>query len=501
MWEPPPHGKGFVTAGDNVAWFIEQHCTHAKGEWFGQPLKLEAWQRWVLDLMFEVDPKTGLRVWRQVLWVLPRKNAKSTIIAALGYYFLVHDGEGGPEVFSAAWGEQQARNVFDAARTMHDSSPKLRASTNKFAKAITCPKNAGTWRVVSRIAETQQGTNPHAALIDELHVHQRLDLYDAFKRGTQARRQPMILTITTEGSDAEGPLGIVQRGYLATGKVEQITPFLQVVRDYDTGSLMIRWGVPWDGDDVDPEDPAVVRACNPAGWIDPKRLIAEYLKAPGNREVDFRRYHLNQLVEGDDQGIPAPVWDACKVEGVRIPDGVEADIAVDIGWRKDSSAVVATAMVEGRLAVEAHIWDAPGGGGEINLWETVDPKVDELMRRLSVRSLRIDPYSDTSLRQTWMIRGWPVTEFTQHPKHLIPASQRFLEAVESGSVAHDGSEDLRRHVLNMRMRQASTTNLDRPGWLFGKHSDSSRKSDGGRALIMSADAWLAVQGGLATVGI
>ena len=103
------HAPTFPTNGPRAAWFIERYCTHAKGEWFGQPLVMEPWQRWVLNLIFEVEPETGLRKWRDVLLVIPRKNAKSTLIAALGYYLLVYDGEGGPEVFSAAWGEAPRR--------------------------------------------------------------------------------------------------------------------------------------------------------------------------------------------------------------------------------------------------------------------------------------------------------------------------------------------------------------------------------------------------------
>lgn len=478
MWTPPPHQPGFATAGDHVAWFIKTHCTHAKGEWFGKPLELEPWQQWVLDLMFEIDPATGLRVWRQVLWILPRKNAKSTIIAALGYYFLLADGEGGPEVFSAAWGEQQARNVFDAARTMHDASPKLQAKSNKFAKAITSPSNAGTWRVVSRIAETQQGTNPHAALIDELHVHQRLDLYDAFKRGTQARRQPMILTITTEGADTSGPLATVQQGYLDTGKVEQIHRFLQVVRDYDTGSLMIRWGVPWDGD-ADPEDLDVVRACNPAGWIDPKRLIAEYLKAPGSREADFRRYHLNQMVEGDEQGITAAEWDACMVEGITIPDGAVATTGTDLGFVNDWSAHVAAAEVDGRVVLESMAWEPPGDGFELDIRATVDRRACDLAERLRMKSMAVDKYNAKLLMQDWQSRGWPVMDFPQWDSYIGPASTTFLEAVRMRRIAHNGDPVLRQHVLNMVMQDTQR------GWRFNKPKDNRRKIDAGIAALMA----------------
>jgi phage terminase large subunit-like protein len=451
----------FATQGPHARWFIETHCTHAKGEWFGQPLLFEPWALWVLNEMLRVDPKTGLRYWRQYLEVIPRKNAKSTRLGAKGYYFLCGDSEGGPEGFSAAWGEQQARNTFDAARTMHDASPKLQRMTRKFAKAITCPDNAGSWRVVSRIAETQQGTNPHFALIDEYHVHQRSDLYDAFKRGTQARRQPMIAIITTEGDTQGGPLGEMQRGFLDTADIEMVTPYLMVAKHHESRSLMIRWGVPW-GEDADIEDPAVVRGCNPAGWLEPQRLIDEYLKAPGAREKDFRRYHLNQLVVGDDAPITAEMWDACRVDGVEIPDGVEAFSASDLGFTSDWSAHMVCAPVGDRLVIAGRGW-APPDKGETDIRSTVDKFARGEAERLRMETMLVDKWNARLLLQEWGADGLPVAMFSGENQFMCPASVSFLEAVKQRRVAHDGCPDLRAQVLNLRTRDIGLA------WKFVKH--------------------------------
>src|SRR5687768_4007230 len=106
FWDP---FRPACTNGPRVAWFIENYCTHTDGALLGQPFLLEPWQRWVLDLMFEVEPTTGLRRWREFVLVIPRGNGKSALVSALGFYFLVFDGEGAPEVYSSAWGEDQAK--------------------------------------------------------------------------------------------------------------------------------------------------------------------------------------------------------------------------------------------------------------------------------------------------------------------------------------------------------------------------------------------------------
>lgn len=489
----------FPTNGPRVAAFIRAFCTHAKGEWFGKPIILEPWQHWVLNLMFEVEPDTGLRKWRDVLLMLPRKNAKSTMIAALGYYLLVYDAEGGPELYSAAWGELQARNVFDVARTMHDSSPSLQRHTQKFAKAITCPPNAGTWRVVSRIAEMHQGTNPHAALIDEYHVHKRRDLYDAFKRGTQARRQPMIVTITTEAESRYTPLGEMQRGYFDAADVEEVTPYLQVARHEKSRSLMIRFGVPWEAS-ADPEDLAVVRGCNPAGWLDPQRLVDEFLHAPGCTVTDFRRFHLNQLVENDGgEGIPEDLLDACvDLSAPPLEPGQDVVVAVDAGYRKDCSAVIVAGLLpDGRARFDATIWrPAREQGLELDLEATVEQYVNEVLEKFRVRRIVGDPALLVSQFQRWQRRlgGQMVKEYRFQWGDTGPDSVTLLAAIQKKQFVWDGESTFRTHLLNMRVRYGPNG-----AWRWDDHPDKKRDdsevpNDAGIAAMMAAGELLGGEG-------
>lgn len=483
-YQLPP---GFPTNGLRVAWFVENYCTHAKGEWFGQPLILEPWQRWILNLIFEVEPETGLRRWRNVLLMIPRKNAKSTLIAALGFYFLVFDNEGGPDVFSAAWGTAQARNVFDAGRTMHDASPMLQARTIKYAQAITCPENAGSWKVVSRMADMQQGTNPHAALIDELHVHQRSDLVDAFRRGMQARRQPVLLNITTEGAARHSVLGDMQRGFYDAADIEVVHPYLHVARHASSRSLMIRFGVPW-GEKADAENPEVVRLCNPAGWLDANRLVGEYLHAPGSREAEFRRYHLNELVENDGgEGLPLELWDDCHEPALELEDGQEVVIGIDAGYRRDCSAVVVAGLGRDRRAiVRARIWQPPRDQGlELDLDATIGAKVDRLVERYRVRRIVGDPALLVTLFQRWQQRGLPVREYRFAWGDTGPDSVRLLEAVQSRQLAHDGNKQLRQHVGNLRVKDGPSGM-----WRYADHPDKPRPdsdvpNDAGIALMLA----------------
>ena len=107
--------------------FIEKFCRQSKGQWIGQPLRLELWQKAMLQAVFGfVHRETGYRRCREFVLLVGRKNGKSTLLAGIGLYMLVGDGEGGAEVFCVATKRDQARIVFTEAVNMVSQSPALR---------------------------------------------------------------------------------------------------------------------------------------------------------------------------------------------------------------------------------------------------------------------------------------------------------------------------------------------------------------------------------------
>ena len=74
--------------------------THTKGAFAGQPFNLRPWQVQILKQLFK-KRRDGLRQYRTCLLMLPRKNGKTELAAAMAVYGLLADGEAGAEVYSA----------------------------------------------------------------------------------------------------------------------------------------------------------------------------------------------------------------------------------------------------------------------------------------------------------------------------------------------------------------------------------------------------------------
>src|SRR5678816_2127588 len=103
---------------------LVNQLTHTKGPFATRSFDLRPWQQRILKQLFKTR-KDGLRQYRTCLLMLPRKNGKSELAAALAVYFLMFDREIGAEVYSAAADKDQAALVFNVAAEMIRNDPAL----------------------------------------------------------------------------------------------------------------------------------------------------------------------------------------------------------------------------------------------------------------------------------------------------------------------------------------------------------------------------------------
>lgn len=190
------------TAGQLVIDFFGL-LKHSKGEWAGQTIQLEAWQKFILWTLFGWMRSDGSRRFRTAYLEVARKNGKSTLAAGVGLYLLVADGEAGAEVYSAATKRDQARITHSEATRMVKASPALRKRLRVFRDNIHIPETASKFEPLGRDEDSMHGLNIHGAIIDELHAHKTRDVVDVLETAASSRRQPLQFEITTAGFDRE----------------------------------------------------------------------------------------------------------------------------------------------------------------------------------------------------------------------------------------------------------------------------------------------------------
>ena len=98
--------------------FVEAFCHHHEGALAPQRIKLELWQKALLSLIFGITDESGNRQFREVFFVVARKNGKSTLLSGIALYCLIADQEAGAEVYSVASKKDQARIIYEEVCNM-----------------------------------------------------------------------------------------------------------------------------------------------------------------------------------------------------------------------------------------------------------------------------------------------------------------------------------------------------------------------------------------------
>lgn len=184
--------------------FIEKFCKHSKGEWAGKSVKLELFQKAFISALFGfVDKNTGFRKYKETLFMVARKNGKSTMLASIALYMLIADNEPGAEIYSTATKKGQARIIFDETHNMIKQSPELNKFIKKRKSDLYFPLTMSKFQPLGKNSDTLDGLNSHLVIMDELHSVKDRNCYEVMKQSQSARRQPLFIMITTAGTVRE----------------------------------------------------------------------------------------------------------------------------------------------------------------------------------------------------------------------------------------------------------------------------------------------------------
>lgn len=422
---------------------------------------LEPWQR--DDIILPIYGRLNrqrLRVVRESLILMPRKCAKSTLTAGLGLYHLLADGEGGPEVYTAAAKKEQAAIVFNTARRMIEMNPMLSAACRVYKSVIEVPETGAIMKCLSSDFDgggKLHGLNPSANIIDELWAHRNSDVYDALTSADAARLQPITHNISTVGPRREGPLWDLYQRALAGD---------------DKALFMVHFGAK---PGMDPADPKTWQYATPASWVAMDYMARQYRRQP---LALFEQLHLNRW---PDKGVGAWMSEALWGENgdkPHIDPEQPCFIAVDAAPKKDTTAV---AMVQrddtGTLNVRVWVFRADPDVGYLNYGE-VEELLRDLDRDFYVERIAFDPH--TMIRTMMMLdeEGLPVEDFPQSVTRMTKAADVLYRAIVDRRLAHGNDPELAAAVRHAAIRET-------PGGFMFHKRQSEKAIDALTAVTMA----------------
>lgn len=289
---------------------------HWKGEWGGKPIVLEACQHFWIGSIFGWKRADGSRRFRTVYLEIGRKNTKTTVAAGVGLYLAFLDNEAGAEVYSCATKRDQARISHKDATQMVQRSPELKREIGVFRDNLHHLESGSKFEPLSSDYGTLDGLNVHGGICDELHAWKNPELWGVIKTGMGARRQPLMLAITTAGVDQQG-ICYQQREY--------VTRILRgIVEDDAYFGLIYTLDMKQDWPDL-PEDDDWRDETN---WVKANPLLGVSKKLDTMRQDareaankpselnHFLRWHLNIWTQAVVRWVNPIDWAACGVAPV-----------------------------------------------------------------------------------------------------------------------------------------------------------------------------------------
>lgn len=219
--------------------FIENFCHHSEGR--NDLLKLELWQKAIVSAIFGImDPSTGYRQFREVFIVVARKNGKSLFAAALSAYMAYIDGEYGAKIYFLAPKLDQANLVYDAFYQIVQSDDELDCITKKRQSDIYIKEFNTSIKKIAFNSKKSDGFNPQMVVGDEMEAwqgQQGIDQYEVMASAMGARRQPLLLSISTAGKingGAYDELMTRSTSFLkGNSREKRILPFIYMIDDVE----------------------------------------------------------------------------------------------------------------------------------------------------------------------------------------------------------------------------------------------------------------------------
>jgi phage terminase large subunit-like protein len=435
----------------------------------GNAMLLEDFQRDMLADYFDGAVET--------LILLPKKNGKSTLLAAIALYHLITTPDA--ECVVGAASRDQATILYDQAAGFVRRSDGLdeRVQVKRGYRSIESRRDAGRIRVLAADVDTADGVIPTLALVDELHRHRSAGLYGVFRDGL-GPRDGRMLTISTAGDSESSPLGKMRAQAHRLRNVVHGNRHV-VARSDDHSYAMHEYALERD-DDVD--DLELVKRVNPASWQTLEALRRRH-DSPSMLPSQWARFACGLWMAGELWWITGEQWHATS-SSERILPGDRITIGFDGSRSGDATALVGCRLHDG-LVQPLAVWEPPERSE--HEWEVHSGQVDAAIARTFEHYDVVRGYFDPPLWQT-ELEGWAreygqpaITPWSTSTSRMIAAVERFRTDLVSSAFPHTDDVVLTQHVMNARMREV------RGGYWLSKDRDAS-KIDAAVASVLAYEA-------------
>ncbi len=330
--------------------YIETFCHHSEGR--SDTIKLELWQKAFVSVVFGVLDASGNRQFREVVLIVARKNGKTLFASAIISYCTFLDGEYGAKTYCVAPKLDQADLVYEAFFQSTVAEPELARRIKRRKSDLYVESSNSSVKKIAFNAKKSDGFNPSLTVCDEIASwpgDQGLKQYEVMKSALGARRQPLILSISTAGYVNEGIYDELMkratRFLLGDSRETRLAPFLYMIDEID------KWN-----------DINELRKSNPnlGVSVSVDYLLEEIAIAEGSlsKRAEFIVKYCNLKQSSSQAWLPTEAVARCSGSPLLLEDCRSSYCVggIDLSRTTDLTACVAVVELDGRLRVFAHFF-------------------------------------------------------------------------------------------------------------------------------------------------
>jgi len=237
-----------------VIQIIEKTFVHQKGEDMqgrplrGRPFLLEPWQKFIIyNLLGFYHKGTILRRFKEAFIMVPRKNGKSPLIAALSWGLGLLERRSGAEIVIVGALLKQALQSFNFLLynlQQMGEDKNFRILDNNQEHSISGELGDGYLRIetIAGNSDRMDSLNTLIQILDELHLYKNASQYNTIKESGKAYRNSLCIGITTAGDNMNSfcynRMKYCQKVLNSTVKDEQLFIFIaKADEDPETGEV------------------------------------------------------------------------------------------------------------------------------------------------------------------------------------------------------------------------------------------------------------------------
>jgi len=479
----------------------------------GQPYVLLPWQEFIVGSLFGWVDENGYRRFNQAYIETGKGSGKSPLLAGIGLYGLVAEGQSRAEIYAAASKKDQAMVLFRDSVAMVDQSPVL----NKVIKQsggkgnvwnLAYHRQSSFFRPISSEGG-QSGVRVYFGLCDEVHEHADNQVVEMLVAGLKGNKNGMIPMITNSGHDKTSACWEYHEAAIAACNAVDIA---------DSGFNDRLFGYVCAMDDGD--KPLLDEKCwvkaNPSldygiPGYDYIRNQVTSARGMNSKEALVRRLNFCEWTESENPWISGAQWMACQDKefdetsllGRKCYGGLDLSSNIDLTalvllfeptkddqfwrvvphfWLPNDNLLAKS----DKDKVPYAMWRDKGylhtsRGAAINKLEVAE-KCLEITQKYNLQVIGYDRYDINDFKLHMNNAGFdlPLVEFGQGTKSMGPAVNALETMIVNKTLRHNGNPLMTWCAAN------AVIDTDPAGWRKVTKAKATGRVDGIVALLMAA---------------